>query len=244
MATLFRRCTRPATLRIIPSGGLRRQFGFQPPDREAPRALSLPIPYVTETTGGGWKTSDIFSRLLQERIICLNGEVDDFMSANAVAQLLFLEADNPEKPISMYINSPGGSVSAGLAIYDTMNYIKSPVSTICMGIAASMGSLLLAGGAEGQRYILPHARVMIHQPSGGYRGKASDIADHAKEILRIRDKLNRIYQSHLTTKRSLEEIEKYMERDYYMDAQEAVEFGIVDKILEKREISAKEDEKK
>ncbi|KAI4927540.1 hypothetical protein J4E85_006051 [Alternaria conjuncta] len=253
MASLLRRATRPSTLQSFTRYGTRwisSQFGFQPQwspqqqDQQTPRAISLPIPYVTETTGGGWKTSDIFSRLLQERIICLNGEVDDYMSANAVAQLLFLEADNPEKPISMYINSPGGSVSAGLAIYDTMNYIRCPVSTICMGIAASMGSLLLAGGAEGQRYILPHARVMIHQPSGGYRGKASDIADHAKEILRIRDKLNKIYQSHVTKKRTLEEIEKYMERDYFMDAQEAVDFGIVDKILEKREAPAKEEEKK
>lgn len=174
----------------------------------------------------------------------MNGEVEDAMSATVIAQLLYLEAENPEKPISMYINSPGGSVSAGLAIYDTMNYIRSPVSTTCMGMAASMGSLLLAGGAPGHRYILPHARVMIHQPSGGYRGKASDIADHAKEILRIRDKLNKIYQSHLTKKRTLDEIEKYMERDYYMDAEEAVEFGIVDKIMEKREAPEKEDENK
>lgn len=166
------------------------------------------------------------------------------MSATVIAQLLFLEAENPEKPISMYINSPGGSVSAGLAIYDTMNYIRSPVSTTCMGMAASMGSLLLAGGAPGQRYILPHARVMIHQPSGGYRGKASDIADHAKEILRIRDKLNRIYQTHLTKKRTLDEIEKYMERDYYMDAEEAVEFGIVDKIMEKRTAPKDEEDSK
>jgi ATP-dependent Clp protease protease subunit len=194
--------------------------------------------------GGGFKTSDIFSRLLQERIITLNGEVEDTMSAVVIAQLLYLEAENPEKPISMYINSPGGSVSAGLAIYDTMNYIRSPVSTTCMGMAASMGSLLLAGGEPGHRYILPHARVMIHQPSGGYRGKASDIADHAKEILRIRDKLNKIYQSHLTKKRTLDEIEKYMERDYYMDAEEAVEFGIVDKIMEKRKAPEKEDETK
>jgi ATP-dependent Clp protease protease subunit len=194
--------------------------------------------------GGGFKSSDIFSRLLQERIITLNGEVEDAMSAIVIAQLLYLEAENPEKPISMYINSPGGSVSAGLAIYDTMNYIRSPVSTTCMGMAASMGSLLLAGGEPGHRYILPHARVMIHQPSGGYRGKASDIADHAKEILRIRDKLNRIYQSHLTKKRTLDEIEKYMERDYYMDAEEAVEFGIVDKIMEKRKAPEKEDETK
>ncbi|KAF2685618.1 ATP-dependent clp protease-like protein proteolytic subunit [Lentithecium fluviatile CBS 122367] len=195
----------------------------------------MPVPYVTETVAGGWKTSDIFSRLLAERIICLNGEVNDPMSATITAQLLFLEADNPEKPISLYINSPGGSVTAGMAIYDTMNYIRCPVTTICMGQAASMGSLLLCGGAKGNRFILPHSRVMIHQPSGGYSGKASDIADHAKEILRVRDQLNRTYQRHLTKERSLEEIERYMERDYFMDAQEALEFGIVDQILEKRE---------
>ncbi|KAH7085271.1 Clp protease-domain-containing protein [Paraphoma chrysanthemicola] len=223
--------------------GFGSPFPSCPSQRDAPRAFS-PIPYVTESVGGGFKTSDIFSRLLQERIITLNGEVEDTMSATVIAQLLFLEAENPEKPISMYINSPGGSVSAGLAIYDTMNYIRSPVSTTCMGMAASMGSLLLAGGAPGQRYILPHARVMIHQPSGGYRGKASDIADHAKEILRVRDKLNRIYQTHLTKKRTIEEIEKYMERDYYLDAEEAVEFGIVDKIMEKREAPEKEDDRK
>ena len=162
------------------------------------------------------------------------GEVDEPSSATIVAQLLFLEADAPEKPISLYINSPGGSVTAGMAIYDTMKYIKCPVTTICMGQAASMGSLLLCGGSPGNRFILPHARVMIHQPSGGYSGKASDIADHAKEILRVRDQLNRIYQKHLTKEKSLEEIERYMERDYFMDAQEALEFGIVDRILEKR----------
>jgi ATP-dependent Clp protease protease subunit len=174
----------------------------------------------------------------------VTGPVDDDMSTLVVSQLIYLEAENPEKPISMYINSPGGSVSAGLAIYDTMNYIRCDVSTTCMGIAASMGSLLLAGGAEGQRFILPHARVMIHQPSGGYSGKASDIADHAKEILRIREALNKIYLSHVSKKRTLEEIEKYMERDYYMDAQEAVEFGIVDKIITRREAPAELEEKK
>ncbi|PVI03311.1 hypothetical protein DM02DRAFT_521097 [Periconia macrospinosa] len=195
----------------------------------------MPVPYVTETVAGGWKTSDIFSRLLAERIICLNGEVNDPMSATVTAQLLFLESEAPEKPISLYINSPGGSVTAGMAIYDTMNYVRCPITTICMGQAASMGSLLLCGGAPGQRFILPHSRVMIHQPSGGYSGKASDIADHAKEILRVRDSLNKIYQSHLTKKRDLQEIERYMERDYFMDAQEALEFGIVDRILEKRE---------
>lgn len=178
---------------------------------------------------------DIYSRLLKERIVCLNGSVDEQTSANIVAQLLFLEADNPDKPLSLYINSPGGSVSAGLAIYDTMNYIRCPVTTICMGQAASMGSLLLCGGAAGKRFILPHSRVMIHQPSGGYSGQASDIAIHAKEILRVRDKLNRIYQKHLTKHKTLDEIEKLMERDNYMDAEEALEFGLVDQILEKRE---------
>jgi ATP-dependent Clp protease protease subunit len=163
------------------------------------------------------------------------------MAATVTAQLLFLEAESAEKPISLYINSPGGSVSAGMAIYDTMNYIRCPVTTTCMGLAASMGSLLLCGGAEGKRYILPHSRVMIHQPSGGYSGKASDIANHAKEILRVRDQLNKIYQRHLTKKNTLEEIEKYMERDYYMDAKEALEFGIVDKILEKSEYVEKKD---
>ncbi|KAF4158304.1 hypothetical protein CNMCM6936_003104 [Aspergillus lentulus] len=158
------------------------------------------------------------------------------MSASIVAQLLFLEADNPQKPIHLYINSPGGSVTAGLAIYDTMTYIASPVSTICVGQAASMGSLLLCGGNPGKRYCLPHSSIMIHQPSGGYFGQASDIAIHAKEILRVRSQLNKIYQRHLTGKKvlSLEEIEKLMERDYFMGAQEALEMGIVDEILDRR----------
>lgn len=163
------------------------------------------------------------------------------MSATVTAQLLFLESEAPEKPISLYINSPGGSVTAGMAIYDTMNYIRCPITTICMGQAASMGSLLLCGGAPGQRFILPHSRVMIHQPSGGYSGKASDIADHAKEILRVRDSLNKTYQRHLTVKRDIKEIERYMERDYFMDAQEALDFGLVDRILEKREETEKKD---
>lgn len=158
------------------------------------------------------------------------------MSASIVAQLLFLEADNPQKPIHLYINSPGGSVTAGLAIYDTMTYIASPVSTICVGQAASMGSLLLCGGHPGKRYCLPHSSIMIHQPSGGYFGQATDIAIHAKEILRVREQLNRIYQRHLTGKKtlSLDEIEKLMERDYFMGAAEALELGIVDEILDRR----------
>jgi ATP-dependent Clp protease, protease subunit len=161
--------------------------------------------------------------------------VDDSSSASIVAQLLFLEADAPSKPISLYINTPGGSVTAGLAIYDTMTYIASPVSTICVGQAASMGSLLLCGGAAGKRYALPHSSIMIHQPSGGYFGQASDIAIHAKEILRVRGELNKIYKRHLTKDVSLEEIERLMERDKFMGAPEALEMGLVDEILERRE---------
>ncbi|KAK2748360.1 hypothetical protein FQN57_001018 [Myotisia sp. PD_48] len=179
-----------------------------------------PTPFVTETV---------------ERIICLNGEVNESVSASIVAQLLFLEADNPDKLIQLYINSPGGSVTAGLAIYDTMTYIQSPVSTICVGQAASMGSLLLCGGAPGKRYCLPHSSVMIHQPSGGYFGQATDIAIHAKEILRVRHQLNQIYKRHLTGKKmTIDEIEKLMERDYFMGAKEALEMGIVDEILDRR----------
>ncbi|MCJ1309208.1 hypothetical protein MMC25_002865 [Agyrium rufum] len=202
----------------------------------SPKPLNswTPTPYVTETVGGGWHTYDIFSRLLKERIICLNGPVDETVSASIVAQLLFLEADSPEKPISLYINTPGGSVTAGLAIYDTMTYIASPVTTICVGQAASMGSLLLCGGQAKKRYALPHSSIMVHQPSGGYFGQASDIAIHAKEILRVREQLNGIYRRHLTKEISLDEIERLMERDKFMGAQEALEMGIVDEILEKR----------
>ncbi|KAL5435393.1 hypothetical protein PMIN07_011994 [Paraphaeosphaeria minitans] len=248
MASVIRTVARPAAAAASRRQNARAFSGMSipPPPRMQNQAQYsqptswMPVPYVTETVAGGWKTSDIFSRLLSERIITLNGEVNDPMSATVTAQLLFLEADNPSKPISLYINSPGGSVTAGMAIYDTMHYIRCPVTTICMGQAASMGSLLLAGGSPGQRYILPHSRVMIHQPSGGYSGKASDIADHAKEILRVRDQLNKIYQKHLTKPRTLEEIEKYMERDYFMDANEALEFGIVDQVLEKREAEKEE----
>ncbi|EME77691.1 uncharacterized protein MYCFIDRAFT_145667 [Pseudocercospora fijiensis CIRAD86] len=201
---------------------------------ERPPKSALPMPFVTETVGGGWHTYDIFSRLLKERIVCLNGEVEETTSASIVAQLLFLEADNPQKPINLYINSPGGSVTAGLAIYDTMQYIQSPVTTICLGQAASMGSLLLCGGAAGQRYCLPHSRIMVHQVSGGYHGQASDIAIHAKEILRVREQLNMIYKRHLTVERSLEEIAKVMERDFFMGAEEARDWGIVDKVLDRR----------
>ncbi|KAI1330093.1 Clp protease proteolytic subunit /Translocation-enhancing protein tepa [Xylariaceae sp. FL0255] len=185
-------------------------------------------------------TDDIFSKLLQERIICLNGPVNDTVSASVVAQLLWLESDNPEKPITMYIDSPGGSVTAGLSIYDTMTYIRSPVSTVCLGQAASMGSLLLAGGQKGKRFALPHSSIMIHQPLGGTQGPASDILIYANQILRTREQLNEIYRKHLNDsfghdKYNLKEVEEMMERDKYLSAQEAKEIGIVDEILTRRD---------
>jgi ATP-dependent Clp protease protease subunit len=194
------------------------------------------VPFVTETIGGLSHTTDLFSRLLKERIVSVYGEVDDRMAATVTASLLFLEAES-DRPISMYINSPGGSVTAGLAIYDCMNYIVPEVSTLVLGQAASMGSLLLAGGAAGKRYCLPHSSIMLHQPSGGHYGTAADIAIHAKEILRIRAQLNRIYERHLTGKNkkmNVDEIEKMMERDYFLSADEALELGVVDEILASR----------
>jgi ATP-dependent Clp protease protease subunit len=176
----------------------------------------------------------ISTHAYQERIVCLNGEVNESLSAAIVAQLLFLESDAPEKAITLYINSPGGSVTAGLAIYDTMTYIKSPVSTVCVGQAASMGALLLCGGEKGKRYCLPNSSIMVHQPSGGYMGQASDIAIHATEILRVRRQLNSIYVKHLSKAHTLEDIERIMERDKFLSAQEALEMGIVDEILERR----------
>ncbi|KAJ9064532.1 hypothetical protein DSO57_1013144 [Entomophthora muscae] len=192
------------------------------------------VPFVIEQTARGERSYDIFSRLLKERIIMLNGPVHDGLASVVVAQLLFLEAENPEKPISLYINSPGGAVTAGLAIYDTMQYIQSPVSTLCNGQACSMGSLLLAAGAPGKRFALPHSSIMIHQPSGGASGQASDIAIHAREILRTRERLNRIYQKH-TGIANIETIEKAVERDYFMTPQEALEFGLIDKVIESRD---------
>ncbi|CZR68926.1 related to endopeptidase Clp [Phialocephala subalpina] len=217
-----------------------RCFSTQPSRSEPPKAWT-PIPYITETIGGGWRQSDIFSKLLQERIICLNGEVNETLSAAIVAQLLYLESDSPEKAITLYINSPGGSVTAGLAIYDTMTYIRSPVSTVCVGQAASMGSLLLCGGEKGKRFCLPNSSVMVHQPSGGYFGQASDIAIHAQEILRVRRKLNEIFKRHLTKEHSLEDIEKMMERDRFLSAEEALELGIIDEILDRRIEDKKEE---
>jgi len=187
------------------------------------------VPMVVEQTARGERAYDIYSRLLKERIIFLTGAVFDQVSSLLCAQLLFLESENPNKDISFYINSPGGVVSAGLAIYDTMQYVRSPVSTVCIGQAASMGSLLLAAGAKGKRYALPNARVMVHQPSGGAQGQATDIEIQAREILTLRKRLNEIYVHH--TGQPIEAIESKLERDSYMSAQEALEFGIVDEVV-------------
>lgn len=190
------------------------------------------VPMVVENTGRGERSYDIYSRLLKERIIFLSGGVHDGMATLIVAQLLFLESENPDKEISMYINSPGGVVTAGMSIYDTMQYIKPKVSTLCMGQACSMGSLLLTAGAAGQRYALPNARVMIHQPSGGYQGQATDIEIHAQEILNLKKKLNQVYVKHTGQKLSV--IEKNMERDNFMSAEQAKEFGLIDHVVESR----------
>jgi ATP-dependent Clp protease protease subunit len=190
------------------------------------------VPMVVEQTNRGERAFDIFSRLLKERIIFLTGPVEDGMSSLIVAQLLFLEADNPKKEISMYINSPGGVVTSGLAIYDTMQYIRPQVSTLCVGQAASMGSLLLTAGAEGMRFCTPNARVMVHQPSGGFRGQASDIERHAEDIVKLKRRLNEIYVKH--TGKEYEVIERTLDRDHFMTADQAKDFGIVDQVLETR----------
>ncbi len=190
------------------------------------------VPMVVETTNRGERAYDIYSRLLKERIIFLTGGVDDGVASLVCAQLLYLESENPTKDISFYINSPGGVVTSGLAIYDTMRYIRPDVSTVCIGQAASMGSLLLAAGAEGKRYALPNSRIMIHQPSGGAQGQATDIEIHAREILATRRRLNVIYEEH--TKKSLKDIEQAVERDNFMTPDEALEFGIIDEIVVKR----------
>lgn len=195
------------------------------------RNLGL-VPMVIETTGRGERAYDIYSRMLKERVIFLVGPVEDHMSNLIVAQLLYLESENPDKDIHLYINSPGGAVTAGLAIYDTMQYIKPDVSTVCIGQAASMGALLLTGGAKGKRFCLPHARMMVHQPLGGFQGQATDIEIHAREILRVRDRLNTIMVKH--TGRSMEQIEQDTDRDYFLDGTEAVNFGLIDTVIEKR----------
>ncbi|PZQ45655.1 MAG: ATP-dependent Clp endopeptidase proteolytic subunit ClpP [Micavibrio aeruginosavorus] len=190
------------------------------------------VPTVIEQTNRGERAFDIYSRLLKERIIFLTGQVEDGVSAVICAQLLFLESENPTKDISFYINSPGGVVTSGMAMYDTMQYIKPAVSTVCIGQAASMGSLLLTAGAKGKRYSLPNSRIMIHQPSGGAQGQATDIEIQAKEILRLRANLNNIYVKH--TGRKLADIEKAMERDNFMSAEEAKKFGLIDEVVEDR----------
>jgi len=191
------------------------------------------VPMVVEQTSRGERSYDIFSRLLKERIIFVSGPVHDQMATLIVAQLLFLEAENPKKDIAMYINSPGGVVTSGMSIYDTMQYIRPKVSTLCVGQAASMGSLLLASGQKGMRFALPNARIMVHQPSGGFQGQASDIALHAKEILELKDRLNKIYVKHCNQK--LEDVETALDRDNFMTAEEAKDWGLVDEIVQQRE---------
>ena len=190
------------------------------------------VPMVVEQSAKGERAYDIYSRLLKERVVFMVGPVEDYMANVIVAQLLFLESENPDKDIHLYINSPGGSVSAGLAIYDTMQFIKPNVSTLCIGQAASMGALLLTAGAKGKRFALPHSRVMIHQPLGGFSGQASDIDIHAQEILKVRDSLNQILKTH--TGQSLKSIEKDTDRDNFMSAEESVKYGLIDEVLTKR----------
>ena len=190
------------------------------------------VPMVVEQTNRGERAYDIFSRLLKERIIFITGPIEDSMATLVVAQLLFLEAENPKKEISMYINSPGGVVTSGMAIYDTMQFIRPQVATLCVGQAASMGSLLLAAGAKDMRFALPNARIMVHQPSGGFQGQATDIMLHAQEILNLKKRLNEIYVHH--TGQSLKKIEDALERDYFLTSEMAKDFGIVDKVIDKR----------
>ena len=192
------------------------------------------VPMVVEQTSRGERAYDIFSRLLKERIIFLTGPVEDGMASLITAQLLFLESENPKKEIAMYINSPGGIVTSGMAIYDTMQYIRSPVSTVCIGMAASMGSFLLQAGEKGQRIALPNARIMLHQPSGGFRGQASDIERHAEDILKTKRRLNELYTKH--TGQPIEVVERTLDRDYFMSAEESKAFGIVDHVYERREV--------
>jgi len=196
------------------------------------RLNSYLIPYVVEQTNRGERSYDIYSRLLKERIIFITGTIEDEMSAVIVAQLLFLESENPKKEISMYINSPGGVVTSGMAIYDTMQFIKPEIATLCVGQAASMGSLLLCAGTKGMRYALANARVMVHQPSGGFRGQASDIERHAEDIVKMKRRLNEIYVKH--TGQPYENIERTLDRDHFMSAEEAQKFGLVDEVLTKR----------
>lgn len=200
------------------------------------KALNL-VPMVVEQTARGERSYDIYSRLLKERVVFIVGAVEDQVANLVVAQFLYLESDNPDKDIHLYINSPGGSVSAGLSIYDTMQFVRPDVSTICVGQAASMGAFLLSGGAKGKRFCLPHSRMMIHQPLAGFQGQAADIDIHAKEVLHTRDRLNQLLSEH--TGQPLERIQKDTDRDYFMGGTEAVEYGLIDKVLTRRESSEK-----
>ena len=209
-------------------------FPFSVQDRIQDPIQANLVPMVVEQTNRGERAYDIFSRLLKERIIFLNGPIDDGVASLVCSQLLFLESENPTKDISMYINSPGGIVTSGLAIYDTMEYIRPDVSTVCMGQAASMGSLLLTAGAAGKRFSLPNARIMTHQPSGGFQGQATDIEMHAKEILDLLQRLNGIYEKH--SGKTIKQIEKIMDRDTFMKAEDAKNFGLIDEVVEKRPV--------
>jgi len=204
------------------------------PKELATQATGL-VPVVIEQSARGERAFDIYSRLLKERVIFLVGQVEDYMANLVIAQLLFLESENPDKDIHLYINSPGGVVTSGLAIYDTMQFIKPDVSTLCIGQAASMGALLLAGGAAGKRYSLPHSRIMIHQPLGGFQGQASDIDIHAREILSVRDRLNRILAHH--TGQPIDKIAGDTDRDNFMSGEDAVNYGLIDKVLDRRTVS-------
>ena len=199
--------------------------------------MNTMVPMVVEQTNRGERAFDIYSRLLKERVIFVTGGVEDYMASVVTAQLLFLEADNPKKEISMYINSPGGVVTSGMAIYDPMQYIRAPVSTVCIGQAASMGSLLLTAGEKGMRFALPNARIMVHQPSGGFQGQASDIERQAQEILNMRARLNKIYVTH--TGQTLRKIEEALERDTFMTSEQAKDFGLIDTVTTKREETTK-----
>jgi ATP-dependent Clp protease protease subunit len=194
------------------------------------------IPMVVEQTGRGERAYDIYSRLLKDRIVFLGGVVDDHLANIIIAQILFLESEDPERDINLYINSPGGQITAGMAVYDTMQYVRCPVSTLCFGQAASMGAVLLAAGTQGKRFALPHARILLHQPMGGYQGQATDIDIHAKEIIRMREEIENILVKH--TKQTIERIHEDTERDFFMGGEQAKEYGIIDKVLSKRELKA------
>ena len=202
-------------------------------DSSVPPTTNTFWPVVVEQTNRGWEQYTLPSRLLKERIVFLSSPINDEVAASICMQLLFLEAENPKKEIAMYINSPGGIVTSGMAIYDTMQFIRPQISTLCMGQAASMGSLLLCAGTPGMRYALPNARIMVHQPSGGFQGQASDIERHAEDIIKMKRRLNEVYAKH--TKRTYDVIEKTLDRDYFMTAEQAQEFGLIDRVLEKRD---------